>query len=333
MVAMRTGLIAAALLAGCAAQPAASAPISLGTRPGIPAVAASAVWVPNTGDGTVTLIQPVIGRAPRTIAVSDPARFVAQGCAYGGGFEPSVHSFPIGYFDARACETPGALAVARNAVWVARNETGEVLRLDPASGRTLATVRVDAQGWAMAADASGVWLTDYFGDQVVRVDAATDRVALRVRGLPPGPTGIAIGPDRVWVVSSRAGAISRLDPSTGRTVASRLVGTRPLPVVDTGDAVWLRDELDGFVHRIDPATLEVTASVRVGAFFGRDGVDSLAFDGEGVWACSLGLRRVNARTARIDRELPIDCVAAVYGAGRLWVVDLAGRLLRVDTAR
>jgi hypothetical protein len=112
-------------------------------------------------------------------------------------------------------------------------------------------------------------------------------------------------------------------------VATRPLGTRPLPVIFGAGLVWVRDEGEGRLRWLDPFDLTELGSVKVGSFFGRDGLDAIAFDGEGIWVCSLGLRRVNTGTKAIDRELPVNCVAAVYGYGALWVLDLTGKLARV----
>ncbi len=295
----------------------------------MPVLAAGAVWVPNSGDGTIAIVDLRSMTVRRTVTLADPGAYLSSGCVYGNGFKISEHNFPMGYFSARACEVPTTAVLAGGSVWVARNDQAALERLDPRTGSSLGTVPIAAQPWAMAPQRDIIWITDYFGGQVLRFDTRTATVTNRVKNIPGGPTGITATSDAVYVVSSSDPAISRLDPDTGRIVATRQLGTRPLPVAFGAGLVWVRDEGEGSLRWLDASDLTERGSVKVGSFFGRDGLDAIAFDGEGIWVCSLGLRRVNARTKAIDRELPVDCIAAVFGYGALWVLDLTGRLARV----
>ena len=284
--------------------------------------------MPSSGEGTLTIVDLRLN-VRRAVPIADANAYLGAGCAYGAGFRVSEHSFPSGYFSARACELPTAAVLAAGSIWVARNDTASLERLDPRSGASQGNFPIGAQPWAMAAQRDVIWITDYFGTQVVRFDTKSGTVTNRVRNIPSGPTGVVATSDAVYVASSSEPAISRLDPETARIVATRPMGTRPLPLAFGGGLVWMRDEAEGTLRWIDAFDLTERGSIKVGSFFGRDGVDAIAFDGDGVWVCSLGLRRVNVRTKAIDRELPVDCVAAVHGYGALWVLDLTGRLLRV----
>jgi outer membrane protein assembly factor BamB len=318
--------VAAVVLSSCAPL---ARSIAVGARAAVPVLAASAVWVPNSGDGTISIVDLRTLTVRRTVTLADPGAYLASGCVYGGGFRISEHNFPIGYFSARACEVPTAAVLAGGWLWVARNDQAALERLDPRTGSSLGTVPIAAQPWAMAPQRDVIWITDYFGGQVLRFDTRTATVTNRVKTIPGGPTGIITTSDAVYVVSSSDPAISRLDPETARIVATRPLGTRPLPVAFGAGLVWVRDEGEGALRWIDPFDLTELGSVKVGSFFGRDGLDAIAFDGEGIWVCSLALRRVNARTKAVDRELDLPCVAAVYGYGALWVLDLTGKLARV----
>jgi DNA-binding beta-propeller fold protein YncE len=313
-------------LSGCAPVPGS---VAIGQRAGIPIFVAGAVWVPNAGDGTLSIIDARSVSPRRTLTIADATAYQYAGCAFGNGFRISEHSFPTGYFSARACELPTALVAAAGSVWVARNDQAAIERLDARTGESRGVVKIGAQPWAMAALGDIIWITDYFGTQVVRFDTRSGTVTNRVRNIPSGPTGLAVTPGAVFVVSSSEPAVSRIDPDTARIVATRPIGVRPLPVAVAGGHVWVRDEGAGVLRALDPGDLTERGSVPVGSFYGRDGVDAIAFDGEGIWVCSLGLRRVNVRSAEVDRELPVDCVAAIFGPSGLWVIDLTGRLARV----
>src|SRR5439155_1064436 len=75
------------------------ASIAVGSRPGTPAVGLGAVWIPNTGDGTVSRIDPASNRVVATLRVGDAGAFYQRVCQPYG----SVHSFMVTTFHVRRC--------------------------------------------------------------------------------------------------------------------------------------------------------------------------------------------------------------------------------------
>jgi hypothetical protein len=101
---------------------------------------------------------------------------------------------------------PGVPAVAAGSVWVPSTQDGTVSRLDPATGALTATIAAVppttaaltcdpfvACGYMNTALASGgdVWVSCDACGEVVRIDAATNRVVERVT-VPPRPGGLAV---------------------------------------------------------------------------------------------------------------------------------------------
>ena len=110
------GVISGCAPSGSSASPSASATASgparaivgVGQRPAIAAVGAGAVWVPNTGDGTVTKIDPATNRVVATISIGNQLAFYHGECEGKG----SVHSFMVTSFHVRRCDLPSAVATA-----------------------------------------------------------------------------------------------------------------------------------------------------------------------------------------------------------------------------
>ena len=122
------------------------------------------------------------------------------------------------------------VTVAAGAVWVGGWDTGMLVRVDPATNRIAARIRVgrpQESPIAVAATAEAVWVVDFGDAQVLRVDPATNRVVARipVRG---GAGGIATARGAVWVTSGEGGDqhhgwVQRIDPSRNRVVATTAV--------------------------------------------------------------------------------------------------------------
>ena len=98
---------------------------------------------------------------------------------------------------------PQRLTFGYGAVWVT-NANGTVSRIDPASNRVVATIRMPRPGHhpeAIAAGAGMVWVAASAGS-VWRIDPASNRVVGKVDTgrLLYKPIGLAVEDDAVWVV-------------------------------------------------------------------------------------------------------------------------------------
>src|SRR2546426_4989392 len=259
---------------GLSANPSASANpsgpaqalIAVGQRPGVPVAGEGAVWVPNTGDGTVSRIDPRSNRVVATLRIGNQLAFYQRDCEAKG----SVHSFMGTSFHVRDCDLPSALAVGAGALWVLKNDEQMVLRVDPRNEHVVARVALDFVPFDMTATDNAVWITGYWVDQLVRVDPKTNQVVARLT-LPDGASGIAVSDQAVWVASTIAGQISRIDPTTNRVAATIVVdcpgacyqGSLPLAVATTPDAIWVRTVVQGRLGPIDLPTNRVLATTDV----------------------------------------------------------------------
>ncbi|MGI8426601.1 MAG: hypothetical protein ACR2FO_05445 [Actinomycetota bacterium] len=147
------------------------------------------------------------------------------------------------------CDPAGAPAVTKTAVWVACG-SGEIRRLDPASGHVLARMTLQKlKASSIAADDSAVWVQTWTTERpgypepfVLRLDPKTMRVAKRI---PVRTSYLAVGKDAdFWGVagdsSDRSVVLTRLsrDPSNRVEVP---LGERvdPRDVVVGPNAVWV----------------------------------------------------------------------------------------------
>jgi len=342
-------LLAIALFsAGCApngpnsaasATPRSTAPaqavIGVGQRPGVPAAGQGAVWVPNTGDGTVSRIDPGSNRVTATIRIGDQPAFYHQSCEE----KWNVHAFMGPSFHVRDCDLPSALAAGGGGLWVLKNDEQMVLRMDAATGHIVARVPLGFVPFDIATTDHAVWITGYYDDQLVRIDPATNQLVARLT-LPDGAAGIAASDQAVWVASSIAGEVSRIDPTTNLVVASISIacpetcsqGSVPLAIAATPDAVWVRTVGDGLVARIDPQTDQVATTIGVTFSVGRDGQDHLALLDGALWVSGISLQRIDPHTNRVSGTVDVNTTSVSAGFGSLWVTDIFGRIERVTPA-
>ena len=132
---------------------------------------------------------------------------------------------------------PLEVGFGRGSAWVALVHSGELLRIDAASGRS-ERIRVgDGPGGPPTMGFGSIWTTSTEGT-VWRVDAATGKVRaiVRVGGLP---FGVAVGAGAVWVANHDDGTVARIDPATDRVVATIRTGFFPEWLAADDRYVWV----------------------------------------------------------------------------------------------
>jgi YVTN family beta-propeller protein len=207
------------------------ATIPVGRAPSGLAVGAGAVWVPRHSDGTVVRIDPATNQVMATI--------------------------PVG-------PAPGAVTVAGGVVWVAL-PNGGLGRIDPASNRSTVVRIPRCCDGELAAGQGALWVANRGDGTLVRVDAATGRVAARVllpRTTEQRPHQVAVGDGAVWVTSASArkdvaNLLWRVDPASNQVIGTLDLGpTSPggMPNnVAAGDgAVWVAGMTKGSIVRLEP---------------------------------------------------------------------------------
>ena len=287
----------------------------VGRGAGVPAVDSGAVWVPNTGDGTVARFDVAARRVVATIKLGAPPT--------GGGYLDSA-------------------VAAGGSVWVARDAGGEVDRIDPATNRLVARIRVQARPGGLAAGGGHVWAFHFDDTKVTRIDAVTNATAEFT--VPGGTgTGIAYADGAVWLLHAAHDELVELDPSNGAVLARIPVepsAPRKHGIVDTwwlaagGGSLWAVDPNFDTVTRVDPASRKVVATIPVPLSepFG------VAFANGAAWVGGAGrVVRIDPATNRVTGTIVLSASQPVFtqvvaGDSGLWATDFdAGRLYHLHT--
>jgi len=343
-VAIRTrGWVVAALVLLAACTPSQSTPtgpvlasIAVGSRAGTPAIGLGVVWIPNTADGTVSKIDPATNRTVATLRVGDAGAFYQRVCRPYG----SIHSFMVTTFHVRRCDLPSSLATANGLLWVTKNDSNDILALDPKDGRQVASIPIGVTPFEIKANDQALWVTSYDDNVVVRIDVRSRTVVQTIPQLG-GPSGLAVDGDTVWVAISRTATVARIDARSNQVVATIRIPCSqtcwstptPLPVAVANGAVWVRNEGIGTLSKIDPATNTVTATLDVNTFNGRSGQDALAVAPSGIWLGGVSVEEIDPVSNQVVKRIDQSSDTLGYGYGSLWVTDTLGRVLRIDPER
>jgi DNA-binding beta-propeller fold protein YncE len=260
------------------------------------AVGYGAVWV--TGVGVTYQVNEVTGRIIRTI--------------------PTPGTFPDG------CGS--GIAAGAGAVWVTHSCTG-IYRIDPRSGRVIASLRVAVGGSIAVADGL-VWVEGNGG--LVRIQPRTGKVT--GKPVPVGSGGYVLTPGAgaLWVTSYGTGDVYRVDEKTGAVRRLADATVTDIEAVGAG-SLWSSQ-----VQRVDPATGKVIASVWV------PGASQVAFWKGSAWALTLQraleFLRIDPATNKVtgkpvplgtpqDAKWNTEPTAIATGPTGIWVLDFYRNLL------
>jgi streptogramin lyase len=289
-------------------------PVSVALSPG-------AAWVLNSGDDTISRVDPSTGRTPEPSAI-------------------------------RAYGVLGTLIFATFAdgrLWVAHLQEGSsghgISVIDPSTGGSTNTFSVGGAVFEgsgidgdLAVGGGAVWVALPAGDEVKWFDTVTGKLLGRIPF--PRPTALALDDRTLWVATAD-GRLHRVDIDTrASTVTAAATTTETVTRIRVGQGgVWLMT-LDGKLLRLDRRTGRIMAQVP-GAFRAAD----LAVGAEGVWVYDQhqgAVLRTDPDTNRVARTIPVISQPLVelsshvlaLGAGAVWVVDKAGEaVVRVDPNR
>ena len=206
---------------------------------------------------------------------------------------------------------PGAICLAMDvgvdALWVGScGSEPAVLRVDPATGKVVATIAIDASDLSpessIAAAEDAVWLQTADAD-LVKIDPATNKVVTKVKAAD-GIVALRAGLGALWATNVTDSTLQRLDAADASEQTSIPVGEGPRFLAVGEGAVWVLNQADGTVTRVDPATNAVVATIDVdtGAIDGGD----IAVGGGAVWA-----RVSDSLVVKIDPAT--NAAVAAYG--------------------
>ena len=251
------------------------------------------------------------------------------------------------YTDARirVGDGAGVPAVDGGDVWVPNTRAGTLSRVDVASRRVTATVKLGAPGFGGSLDTAvaaggSVWVARDAANEIDRIDPQSNTVAARI-GVDPRPGGLAVGGGFVWAFHFTGSTVTRIDQSTGEKRVFTVPGASGTGIAYSGDAVWLLTALPSSLVELDPQTGAVLARVAIAAASpARHSLVDTWWLAEG--AGSLWLTNPNVdRVTRIDpaaakavASIPVP-VAIPFGLaffdGAVWVAG-GGRAVRIDPA-
>lgn len=132
--------------------------------------------------------------------------------------------------------------------WVTDTDNDQV-RIDPASGKQLATVHTNEAPIHVLPVGGALWVTTFDGGTLQRIDPATNAVTATV-DVGDGADGLLQHKGSLWVTTDRANTVVRVDPSGPSVVPVWDVGTQPHNGVFANGSLWTAAFYDGQLLRL-----------------------------------------------------------------------------------
>jgi YVTN family beta-propeller protein len=232
---------------------------------------------------------------------------------------------------------PGPVAYGSGSLWVANLDDETVARVDPRTLRTDGVTWVGDPPTGIAAAGGGIWVATSGPSarfvSASRIDPQFERVDLtrRIGDVVPGsPVAVAAGGSSLWVAPN-FGALSALDPATGRVTQRHVPDAAPQAIAVGAGGVWLADNEADTVTRVDPSG--VVSQIAVG-----HSPSGIAVGAGGVWVADSGddaVVRIDPSTRAVTNTIRVGHlpIGVAVGAGSVWVANSGdGTVTRIDPA-
>jgi serine/threonine-protein kinase len=265
------------------------AQVRVGVEPEAIAVGKGGVWVANTGESTISRVDPTntaigdtripVDDYPSDIVVETGAVWVAYG-APGEvariNTELNRAASPISALGGTGCGPPQAsVTTGIGYVWLAcRSDLGKVdartgagTRIGLTCGLLESPSAVSPKFSDIAFGLDALWIANQNANSVTQLDPTTC-VKLGNPSTGKAPTAIAIGRKSVWVTNFDDDTVTRIDvPGPGEAISESApigVGDGPVDVAFGEGALWVANSLGRSVTKIDPVTGNVLATIKLG---------------------------------------------------------------------
>jgi streptogramin lyase len=183
--------------------------------------------------------------------------------------------------------SPGSVAASKNAIWVGivpGNELpDQLLKIDPKTGKTLATVSYPYGIMSLSASPTALWVAARRRARIQRVDLKTGQVLRTIRVGQNRSEDVVYSRGTLWAATPQDDAVYKISTSTGDVIPIS-VGQQPRQLAVTRNLVYVTNYSSSNIYTINVKTSHVVGDplgVPVNPF-------SLALDKTGaLWVASL----------------------------------------------
>ena len=251
-----------------------SATITVPDPASVLAIGAGSVWLTSYPGNSLTRIDPKTNKVSKTISLS-PGGLDPVGVTVFDGYvwvanhdgnptgsvakiDPTtmkvVDLIPVG---TESSAGPTTIVSGAGSLWVNVPNISGVVRINPATDRTIATISVKGACASMAANAHAVWVANLDDDGcpsgfpgITRIDTATNTATARLNaGESTG--AVALDDDTLWYGTSSSNFLGRIDAKRNTMLGQLKLPGPPFATTAANGSIWITDQ-DGLVFQVQP---------------------------------------------------------------------------------
>jgi streptogramin lyase len=225
--------------------------------------------------------------------------------------------------------------VTEDAVWVASTTPFAVVRIDPATNKIVARIKIRAEACSGLASGFGSIWAPICGKRpaLVRIDAAKNAISTILSTAPAGPEGgIAASDDSVWLVADQDGTLVRINPSTNSVRQNISIPPGSYNPIFSNGTVWVTGIEGDVLTAVDAKSGKVLESLRVGPK-----PRFLTAGGGSIWTLNQGdgtVSRVDEKSRKLVATVQVGIPGTGgdigYGADSVWSTVFDVPLTRID---
>jgi virginiamycin B lyase len=225
--------------------------------------------------------------------------------------------------------------MTENAVWVASTKPYDIVRIDPATNKTLARVRIPGEACSgLAFGFDSLWVP-ICGSKpaLVRINATKNAISATLPIAPAGAEGgIAASEDSVWMVTDQHGNLVRVDPSTNNVRERILIPPGSFNPVFSGGIIWVTGIESNVLTAVDADSGKVLESIPVGSK-----PRFLTAGGGSIWTLNQGdgtVSRIDEKSRKLVATIQLGTPGTGgdigYGTDSVWSSVFQVPLTRID---
>jgi YVTN family beta-propeller protein len=225
--------------------------------------------------------------------------------------------------------------LTEDAVWITTTRPYSLRRIDPATNKVIASVRLSGEACSGLEFGFGSIWAPVCGKKpaLVRVDARTNKISAVLPIAPAGREGgIAASGDSIWMVTDKKGTLTRIDPSTNSARQRITIPVGSYNPLFSDGIVWITGVESDVLVPIDASTGGVLASIPVGST-----PRFLTAGGGSIWTLNQGegsVSRVDTSTKRVTATIKAGIPGLggdiCYGADSVWATVFDVPLTQID---
>lgn len=232
---------------------------------------------------------------------------------------------------------PDWVEIEEKSVWVSNEALNLVQRIDAATNKVTASVKVNAPCAALSIGFGSVWVASC-GQSIVRISLASNAVQATVPlGIADAEGSFAISHGSVWILCDRKGKLARINGKTNAIETTLDVAPNSFAAASGYGSVWITNTGDdpnarGSVQRIDPNANRVITTIEVGKQ-----PRFIAVGEGGVWTLNQtdgSVTRIDPQTNKVVATILCDVPGTggdiAAGEGYVWVRAKKNLLLKID---